>query len=280
MKNKQRPPLTYYGGKQQLVNKILPLIPDHLLYTEVFFGGGAVFFAKESVQSVINDKNNNLINFYRQLKENGKALIQRIQASLYSEEEHRLAKKIYFDKISAEETHFSPSTKMKLEKAWAVFMLSHLSFLRILGNCWHTCFSKRFDRNVISNNPKRFSQKTINLVLNEYGKRLENTSIFNNDALKVLKKADKEHSFHYIDPPYINTNCGHYSGYTEDDFENLLKTCSELKGKFMLSSFPSDILEFYTLEYGWKTIKIEKAKSASQPNSNNRKKIEVITMNY
>jgi DNA adenine methylase len=40
-------PITYYGGKQNLISTILPLIlKDKNLYCEPFFGGGAVFFAK------------------------------------------------------------------------------------------------------------------------------------------------------------------------------------------------------------------------------------------
>ena len=39
-------PITYYGGKQTLLKYLLPLIPQHRMYCEPFFGGGAVFFAK------------------------------------------------------------------------------------------------------------------------------------------------------------------------------------------------------------------------------------------
>mgnify|MGYP000216877373 CR=1 FL=1 len=48
-------PITYYGGKQTLLKYLLPLIPQHKLYCEPFFGGGAVFFAKpKSDVEVIN----------------------------------------------------------------------------------------------------------------------------------------------------------------------------------------------------------------------------------
>jgi len=58
-------PISYYGGKTNLVSTILKLIPDHKIYTESFFGGGAIFFAKDPVESeIINDKNNLIINFY------------------------------------------------------------------------------------------------------------------------------------------------------------------------------------------------------------------------
>lgn len=59
-------PITYYGGKQRLTKAILAMIPPHKIYIEPFFGGGAVFFAKEpSYLEVINDINDNIITFYR-----------------------------------------------------------------------------------------------------------------------------------------------------------------------------------------------------------------------
>jgi DNA adenine methylase len=58
-------PITYYGGKQNLVTTILPLIPNHKLYAEVFVGGGAIFWSKpQSDVEVINDTNREMINFY------------------------------------------------------------------------------------------------------------------------------------------------------------------------------------------------------------------------
>ena len=43
-------PISYYGGKQAIIHNILPLIPAHDIYTETFFGGGTVFFAKDPVK--------------------------------------------------------------------------------------------------------------------------------------------------------------------------------------------------------------------------------------
>ncbi len=57
-------PTSYYGGKQNLVRHILPLIPDHTVYTEPFVGGGAIFWSKPpSTTEIINDYNRELINF-------------------------------------------------------------------------------------------------------------------------------------------------------------------------------------------------------------------------
>ena len=61
-----KPPISYYGGKQSMLKDILPLVPSHDLYTEVFAGGAALLFAKKPVRvNVINDLNGELVNFYR-----------------------------------------------------------------------------------------------------------------------------------------------------------------------------------------------------------------------
>lgn len=63
-------PVTYYGGKQKLVTTILPLFPEHVLYTEPFAGGAALFFAKEPSEiEVLNDLNSELINFYKVMQQ-------------------------------------------------------------------------------------------------------------------------------------------------------------------------------------------------------------------
>jgi len=47
-KTKMKTPISYYGGKQKLVSKILQLVPEHKLYCEPFVGGGAVFWKESS----------------------------------------------------------------------------------------------------------------------------------------------------------------------------------------------------------------------------------------
>ena len=73
-------PFGYYGGKQRMVSKILPLIPKHTVYIEPFFGGGSVFFRKpypaisdnSHYREVINDFDERAINFFRVLQDKNK----------------------------------------------------------------------------------------------------------------------------------------------------------------------------------------------------------------
>lgn len=61
-----RPLLKWAGGKTQLLTKLLPKVPyQYNRYIEPFFGGGALFFALSPLNSIIVDKNQELINLYR-----------------------------------------------------------------------------------------------------------------------------------------------------------------------------------------------------------------------
>ena len=75
------------------------------------------------------------------------------------------------------------------------------------------------------------------LDLTEISKRLERTQIECQDALKIIKSRDSKDTFFYIDPPYLNADQGHYSGFNEMDMEELLKLLSTIKGKFLLSNY-------------------------------------------
>jgi DNA adenine methylase len=79
-------PITYWGGKQQLADRILSLMPEHEQYDEAFFGGGAIFFAKRpSAIEFINDINGEMVNFYKVLKRNFEELKAEVECTLHSE---------------------------------------------------------------------------------------------------------------------------------------------------------------------------------------------------
>jgi len=250
-------PITYWGGKQKMLNYILPLIPKHKIYTEAFFGGGAIFWAKEPAKvEFINDKNAEIINFYRVLKQDFSKLKREIDVTLHSEYQQKMAKLIYLN----------PEGFSEIKRAWAVWVLSHQSFYSILDNTWK-CSKSRAIGSQIQSRKESFTDV--------YSKRLEHTSIFCRDALDVIRKVDHEDSFHYIDPPYFNADMGHYGGYTINDFENLLQLLATIKGKFMLSSYPSDILSAYGRKNGWTLIELDLPRA-----SGGGRKIEILTVNY
>ena len=53
----------------------------------------------------------------------------------------------------------------------------------------------------------------------------------------IIMSRDSAASYFYLDPPYLNSDMGHYDGYSREDFEALLKLLSEIQGKFLLSPY-------------------------------------------
>jgi len=164
-----------------------------------------------------------------------------------------------------------PQLFSEVKRAWAIWTLANQSFASILDGTWRCDFKR-------NSTPVRLVNKRMNFV-EEYAKRLENVQIECRDALNIIKIWDNSDTFFYCDPPYYNSDMGHYKGYTEKDFENLLEALSKIKGKFLLSSYPSELIEKYTKEFNWRTAKMEGI-IVSVSLEKKKTKTEVLTGNY
>lgn len=258
-----RTPISYYGGKQKLAARIVSLIPRHRLYCEPFVGGAAIFFAKRPSQvEVINDTNKELINFYRTVKENFTALEAEIRTALHSRDLHRKAWVVYNN----------PDMFNQIKRAWAVWILSTQSFAGMLDGSWGFDISSNTTTKKINTKRDGFT-KTL-------AHRLQRCQFECADALYVIASRDTKDSFFYCDPPYFNSDLGHYDGYSEKDYENLLELLSKIKGKFLLSSYPSPILERYTKKNGWQKWSINQKVSVNAKGGDQKTKTEMLVANY
>lgn len=252
-------PITYYGGKQQLLKNILPLIPEHRVYVEPFVGGGAVFFGKEpSTVEILNDKDGEIINFYQTIKKQFPALQKEIRAVLHSREIYKRAMV----------TYEHPYMFNNVQRACAFWVLTNMGFAGMVGS-WG--FGNDDSKEAAISKKKE-------LFLKEYADRLEKVQLESTDALKVLKRCDGKDTFAYCDPPYIGSDMGHYASYTEKDYKELLDVLARYKGKFLLSSYPSAILKEYIKKYGWKVIRIEKTVAVTK--NTDKVKTEMLVFNY
>lgn len=252
-------PITYYGGKQTLLKHILPLIPPHKLYCEPFFGGGAVFFAKPKAEvEIINDVNGEVVNFFKVVKTKFSELQKEIQGSPHSRELFKRAKAIYD----------FPDMFTDVQRAWAFWILTNQGFAGMIGS-WG--FGKTASKEkAVATKRDTFTK--------DYADRLRTVQVEHNDALKVIDRCNDKQSFIYCDPPYINSDQGHYEGYSSTDYEQLLKRLAKFKGKFLLSSYPSTLLSKYIKKYKWKFKRVKKAVAVTK--LTDKQKIEMIVMNY
>ena len=259
-------PISYYGGKQRLVPEILPLIPDHDIYAEVCVGGGAVYFAKPpSRHESINDLDGRVVNFYRVAKTRFPELQALVHATLHSEAEYFRAKAI----LPLEDSD-------PLERAWAFWVQTNMSFGHIIGGGFR--HSNTFNTGK-ADEPRKSTLKRETFT-DAYARRLELCEVFCRDAVDVIKLKDSPRTFFYIDPPYWESDCGHYGGYTREDYQRLLQACAAMQGKFLLSSYPCPELLAMREALSWHTKDIEGTVAVSGKRKERKGKTECLTYNY
>lgn len=256
-----RTPITYYGGKQTMLKHILPLIPEHKIYTEAFCGGAAVFFAKRPAEcEVINDINMHLVNFYNTLKLDYQPLKAKIDSTLHARDTHAHATHIlaypeFFDHV---------------DRAWAVWALSKMSFASMLDGAFGYDFSGSM--------PRRLDNAKADFA-HQMAERLERVTIESRHAFEVLETYDGPTTYHFVDPPYVGSDCGHYEGvFGDDDLRRLLELLTRLQGKWMLTMYPNSAIAEYADANGWIIHRVERCISAAK--SSRRMQEEWMVCNY
>lgn len=268
-----RTPITYYGGKQMMAKQIVALMPEHRIYCEPYFGGGAVFFRKpKSYLEVINDINDQLITFYSVLQNDYVNLQSIISKTLHSEKLHKIAKDIYY-KRNIESSD--------LEIAWAVWYVTNTSF----GGNIHGGF-KWDNGNAGSHSGIYLRRKREEISIDLYN-RIKEVQISCRNAIRVIEDRDTHKTFFYLDPPYPGANQGHYYGFSMIEFIELLEKLTKIKGKFILSNYWSQSLKYYCLKNNWKvltfTSKMKVANLGSRQKKGKQKlkeKTEILVMNF
>lgn len=264
-------PITYYGGKQKLAEKICSMIPDHKIYVEPFFGGGAVFFHKQpSYLEAINDINDNMVTFYRVCQDPQLfgELSDMIHSTLYSEAIHLQARAIW--------NRYMPASDV--QRAWAVWVTCNWSHNATASGGW------KWDMGTAGSHAGRVAAHKRNAFTEAVFDRLQYAQISCKDAISVIQQRDSDQTFFYLDPPYVGCDQKHYRGYTEENLEQLCSVLSGIKGKFILSGFPNDILTTHIQRNGWRYVEENMHLSVANYHNNapvnKRRKTEVLIYNY
>lgn len=177
--------LPWVGGKSNLAARIIGIFPPHRRYIEPFFGGGWVFFKKQTAdQNVINDINGDLINLYRIVRDRPHDITRLMAYTPKSEEEFDRMLTLYND---PELWHRTDS----VTRAMIYYFLIKNSF-----NGLTKIFS------VISTG---WWGEGILEIVQEVGKKLKNTDILNRDYQDVIKSYADSDTLLYLDPPYAVT---------------------------------------------------------------------------
>jgi len=239
-----KPPFSYYGGKQRLAARICNLLPPHTVYVEPFCGSAAVYFKKGLPQNnsatdyreVLNDLNGIVVNFFRVMQEPEQMaeLIHRLEWTVYSQDEHRKAKALCKEPI-----------ENPVLMAWAWFCNVNWSFANKAGSGFGTGVYSRESATTHYNAVER---------LKEYRDRLKCTTVMQEPALRVIERFDSPHTCFYVDPPYPNTEQGHYKGFTQADFEQLIDKLKQCHGAVLLSCYANDYVPSDWQRFEFETV--------------------------
>ena len=251
-----KPLISYYGGKQRLASKLLPLLPPHTVYVEPFAGGASLLFAKpipdvtnnDRYREVLNDKNDLIVTMYRVTREYPGRLHELLELTPYSASEWKKAKEICRN----------PINYTQIEIAWAVIVNCQQSFAKDMNAGWGTSVCDQNQSATWSN---------YRQALPEILKRLEKVYIDSTDAIACIDRWDSPQTCFYVDPPYPGTAQGHYSGYTQEDFDRLIAKLQTIQGSFLLSCY-----ENQSPLKSWEKFEFNATMSAAKSNNSDKTK--------
>lgn len=198
---KTRPLLKWAGGKTQLLDILMPLIPNEYgRYIEPFFGGGALYFEHQPKQSIISDSNPELINLYNVIANNSKEVIKLLKTYPNDPE--------FFYQMRSKD-------RLTLSCEEAAARTIYLN---------RTCFNglyrvnRKNEFNVPFGSYKNPSICDVSNILN-VSKMLKNTEILCGDYKNILKNQARANDFIFLDPPYLPiSEYSDFKRYTKEQF--------------------------------------------------------------
>lgn len=245
-----KPVIGWPGGKTRMLDYLLPLIPEHTTYCEVFGGGLAVFLAKpESDVEIINDINGDLVTFYRWCKFHLEPLLDEIDLVLNSRQELR--------------DYIAQPGLTDLQRAARWFIRNRISF----GGMGATF--------AVSRAQPLGSRVKRQLAIRALNRRLDRTAIENLPWEKCINTYDCEHGLFFLDPPYLDSGGAAYAGWPELELARFCAKLPTLQAKWIFTF--QDCEQVRAHMSGYEIIEIERANGISNnTGKTGRKYREVI----
>ncbi len=283
-------PLKWHGGKSYLADWIISLMPPRcknpndpardksdngwLHYVEPYFGGGAVLLANdpEGISEVVNDINGTLIDFWTVL-----------QHDHLFQEFNRLAEMTPFSQDEFETARAfvaAPNMNTNYGLAWRFFVFCRQSLSGRMKD-----FAS-LTRNRTRRGMNEQASAWLNAVdgLGAVHERLQRVVILNKPALDVIRKQDGPRTLFYLDPPYLHETRVGTDEYgdnemTREQHGELMAALSIVKGRFLLSGYPSKMYDDCARLNGWSCHE-KKIDNKAAGGKTKRKMIECVWTNF
>ena len=254
-------PFGWPGGKRNLKKTLLAAIPEHKAYVEVFAGSAKLLFAKEpSPWEILNDINDELVNFFRVAKHRPSELAERL--------EHDLIAAGRFSELKRD-----PPKESEIERALRFAYLTWYSF----GSKGDNFASMQIKHLLTAKCPVRKPLIRVRGLLADVAERLRNVLVENRDFAECIRRYDCPDTFFYCDPPYTEfSDNGRYKPLGERKRE-LFQVLALIKGRFLLSLDDSAEIRRLARDHGF----CRAVKTLYSLGSRGRKRVgELLICNY
>lgn len=247
-------PISRMGGKSKLRKTIIEMIPDHTCYVELFFGAGWVYFGKEpSKVEVVNDIDKELINLFKMIKYHAPEIERMLEYEFSGRDIFQEYKNTTIEQLT------------EIHRAVRFLYLISQSFASKGNDYGYGTTSK----------PK--PQIFYSGVLQEIKQRLRNTYVENLSFEKIIDKYDREHTFFFADPPYVDT-AGYQNEFGEKEHLMLRDKLTNIKGKFLLTINDNEKVREWYKDFNIREVEVQYSVSKEQKARGLYK--ELIITNY
>jgi DNA adenine methylase len=264
-------PIKWVGGKSRLRKQIISLFPqeEHSCYVEPFGGAAWVLFGKPpSPVEVLNDIDQELINFFQVVKDKPEELIHSFEMELVS--------RAKFDRLAA----LNPSELSEIQRA-------HRFYYLIMAGWGGELDYPRFQTSITDGghgNRLIGALKNLRKRIEPVYERLRTVIIENLSWEECFARYDKENTLMYLDPPYPGNGCNYAHNMKRwEEHKQLVSVITSAKCKWILSSYDTDeIKSLFTDESGIYFMKVQSS-SGMKTQKNSKTRVinrEVLITNF
>jgi len=293
--------ISYFGGKNKMVEWIYPFIPRNTkTYAEAFSGAFWVYMNINGDYShidkiIYNDINKHMVNLYACMREHetfqehfdkafkvGGLLYQKGDIEQYKVDMKALYYK-YNKDVSVGNFLDNPPTERPDFDAGVQYAF-------LITSAFNACYPRAAGCSAFNKDRLKMTALLNKLKDERYQNKLENiTNIENLDFEEFINKYDSKETFFYLDPPYEDKDnkrldwygVGEDNAFGRSSHERLCNMLTKTKGKWALSYYYFEELEKWLPKdkYRWEYKEYFRS-SASFSDTKEDMGTEVLIMNY